>query len=629
MRFKSNINYCYLRALKHILVMLIGSIGSMVISTATIAGDTKLTEVTISDLQKALNLRDLTSVDLVDRYLARIETYDYDNAELNSIIRINPRAREIAAQLDEERQAKGPRSLLHGIPIIVKDNYNTYDLPTSAGSVALAGFVPSSDAFQVKKLRDAGAVILAKANMDEHAFNNDGVSSLGGQTKNAYDYTRNPGGSSAGTAVAIAANFGAAGLGTDTCGSITIPAAFNSLVGLRPTKGLTSVAGVIPLLDTDVTGPMTRTVEDLAIFMDVMQGYDANDPATNLVKSRVSSGFVKGLGSIELSTLRLGRLESQFTGSDFTANKVIEQGIQLLEEKGVTFVTIDESVFESLLKSINATTALEYKQEIAAYFEKNPGSGFKSIEEIVEAGIYHRFMDRYQPVIEGLKADYDPQQAKIRKQWMSLLNQAVDQVMKTANIDALVFPTLNAIPPKLKEGLRGIGMMNGLSCASGVPQLSLPMGLTAAGLPIGLSLIGKSLSDENLVAIAYSIEQNLQGRQEPLSAPELVNGMAPEPRSINIQISDTVTVAMTFDISTQLLSYKTDYFGTEDIYAVCLHASKTGAIIQCLSGINGRRMSGELMLNRTQVRSLYANELYIRVYSEISPRGEKGKRVFV
>ena len=203
--------------------MLIGSIGSMVISTTTIAGDTKLTEATISDLQKALNLGGLTSVELVDRYLARIEAYDDNNAELNSIIRINPRARELAAKLDKERQAKGPRSLLHGIPIIVKDNYNTYDLPTSAGSVALAGFIPSSDAFQVKKLREAGAIILAKANMDEHAFNNDGVSSLGGQTKNAYDYTRNPGGSSAGTAVAIAANFGAVGLGTDTCGSITIP----------------------------------------------------------------------------------------------------------------------------------------------------------------------------------------------------------------------------------------------------------------------------------------------------------------------------------------------------------------------------------------------------------------------
>ena len=607
--------------------MLVGGIGSLAVSFAATAEGFKITEATITDLQRALNTAELTSVELVDQYLARIEAYDQNNAALNSIIRINPNARSLALTLDQERQAQGPRGLLHGIPVIVKDNYNTVDLPTTAGSVALAGFMPSSDAFQVARLRDAGAIILAKANMDEHAFSNDGLSSLGGQTKNAYDYTRNPGGSSAGTAVAIAANFASIGLGTDTCGSISIPAAFNNLVGLRPTKGLTSVAGVIPLQHSDVTGPMTRTVKDLAILMDVMQGYDTNDPATSLVKSRVSSGFVKGLGSIELSTLRLGRLESQFTGSDFTANKVIEQGIQQLEEKGVTFVTIDESVFESLLTSINAITALEYKQEMAAYFDENPGSGFKSVEEIVEAGMYHQFMDRYQPVIEGLKADYDPQQAKIKKQWMSLLNQAVDQVMKTANIDALVFPTLNAVPPKIKEGLRGIGMMNRLSCVSGVPQLSLPMGLTEAGLPVGLSLIGNSLSDEKLVAIAYALEQNLQGRQEPLSAAELVDGKAPEPRSTNIQIGQSVNVAMTFNISTQLLSYQTNYLNTEEIYAVCLHASKTGPIIQCLSGPDRRRMSGEIMLNFTQVGALKANEFYIRVYSKASPKGEQGQQL--
>ena len=172
-------------------------------------------------------------------------------------------------------------------------------------------------------------------------------------------------------------------------------------------------------------------------------------------------------------------------------------------------------------------------------------------------------------------------------------------------------------------------MMNRLSCVSGVPQLSLPMGLTERGSPIGLSLIGKSLSDESLVAIAYAIEKNLQGRQEPLSTPELIDGMTPKAQAINIQMSDSIAVALSFDISTQVLTYKTDYLNTEDIYAVCLHASKIGPIIQCLSGINRRRMAGEIMLNRAQISSLTANELYIRVYSKASPKGALGQRVII
>ena len=169
--------------------------------------------------------------------------------------------------------------------------------------------------------------------------------------------------------------------------------------------------------------------------------------------------------------------------------------------------------------------------------------------------------------------------------------------------------------------------MNRLSCVSGVPQLSLPIGLTEAGLPIGLSLIGNNLNDEKLVAIAYALEQNLHGRQQPLSAPELINGQAPRPQSINIQLSGAVNVAMTFNISTQLLSYQTDYLNTEEIFAVCLHASKTGPIIQCLSGPDGRRMSGELMLNRAQISALNANALYLRVYSKANPKGEQGQQL--
>ena len=323
-------NSLYKLKIKSVIRLTVGT-ACLLFSIAGYPNSFNALEASLHDLQHALKSKQVTSLELVDAYLARINAYDQQNAELNAIIHINPNARKRASELDQERKTKGTRGPLHGIPVIVKDNYNTVDLPTTAGSVALAGFVPSSDAFQVAKLRQAGAIILAKANMDEHAFNNDGISSLGGQTKNAYDPSRNPGGSSAGTAVAIASNFAAVGLGTDTCGSIAIPAALNNLVGLRPSKGLTSVSGVIPASHlTDVTGPMTRTVKDLAILMDLMVGYDKHDPATQLIKERTSPGFVGSLGSRQLSTLRLGRLTQKFEDNGFYAAKVIDKAIAYL-----------------------------------------------------------------------------------------------------------------------------------------------------------------------------------------------------------------------------------------------------------------------------------------------------------
>ena len=604
------------------------TLASSLMPILVFADNVNVIEATLPELHQALNTGELTSLQLVEQYLSRIEAYDSSGAELNSIIRINSQARELALQLDKERQDKGPRSLLHGIPLIIKDNYNTQDLPTSGGSVALAGFIPSSDAFQIQKLREAGAIILAKANMDEHAFNNDGVSSLGGQTKNAYDYTRNPGGSSGGTAVAIAASFGAVGLGTDTCGSITIPAALNNLVGLRPTKGLTSVAGVIPLLSsTDVTGPVARTVTDLAIVMDIMAGYDDDDPATSIVKSRVPPGFVNGLGSLKLSSLRLGRLNSQFNGSDYRANQVIDQSIKQLEEMGVTFIDIDESIFDGLLKEINAIPALEYENDMAAYFIDNPEAGFESVKGIFESGMYSQFIDRFRPVSETFDEDYNDQKAKIRTHWMSLLNTAIGQMIASEDLDAMVFPTVNSIPAKIKE--HQMGMSGRLSCVSGAPLLTVPLGLTDAGLPIGLSLMGQHLADEHLVAVGYAIESVEKGRRAPLTAPKLVKGLAPRPQSFTTEITHSIKVAMTFNPSTQLLQYRTQYPNTENIYAVCLHASKVGPIIQCLSSIDGRRREGELMLNRAQVKALNAGNLSLRVYSQSSPKGELEQQIIV
>src|SRR5258705_6378926 len=242
-----------------------------------------VTEKTITELAAAMRTGATSSRRLVQAYLARIEAFDHQGPALNAIISINPKALDEADALDRERAARGLRGPLHGIPIVLKDNYDTAEMPTTAASTALKGSMPGRDAFQVKKLRDAGAVIVAKANLHEFARGITTISSLGGQTRNPYDPTRNPGGSSGGTGAAIAASFAAVGMGSDTCGSIRIPSAHNNLVGLRPTKGLSSIGGMIPLSSTqDVGGPLARTVEDLAITLDATIGEDPEDSATKL-----------------------------------------------------------------------------------------------------------------------------------------------------------------------------------------------------------------------------------------------------------------------------------------------------------------------------------------------------------
>jgi amidase len=256
---------------------------------AQIESQIEVAEATIPELQEAMVSGRATSVDITRAYLARIAAYDQAGPRLNSILRINPHALADAERLDAERMTRGSRGPLHGIPVLLKDNYDTFDMPTSAGSLPLAGLVPPDDAFQVRKLREAGAVILGKTNMHELAYGITTIASLGGQTLNPYDPRRNPGGSSGGTGAAIAASFAAIGWGSDTCGSIRIPAAHNNLVGLRPTKGLSSIDGIIPLAHTqDVGGPLARTVTDLAIALDATVGADPDDPATGALAGRPS-----------------------------------------------------------------------------------------------------------------------------------------------------------------------------------------------------------------------------------------------------------------------------------------------------------------------------------------------------
>src|SRR5690349_13778834 len=273
----------------------------------------EVAEVSIADEQKAMAEGRVSSKELVEAYLKRIEAFDQRGPRLNALITLNPNALRDAEALDRERASKGPRGPLHGIPVIVKDNYSTADMQTTAGTMALLGFVPSSDAFQVRKLREAGAVIIGKSNLHELASGIATVGSAFGQTLNPYDPSRNPGGSSGGTGAAIAASFAAAGMGSDTCGSIRIPSSVNNLVGLRPTKGLSSITGIVPLSVTqDVGGPLARSVADLAAMLDATIGEDPADAATKLAAGQARPKFAEALGGASLKGARIGILEPLF-----------------------------------------------------------------------------------------------------------------------------------------------------------------------------------------------------------------------------------------------------------------------------------------------------------------------------
>src|SRR5262245_40208074 len=268
-------------------------------------------EQSILDLQEAQTAGRVTSRGLVESYLARIAAYDQAGPQLNAIVMLNPRAREDADGLDRERAVKGPRGPLHGIPVLVKDNYDTADMPTTAGALGLATLRPTADAFQVKRLRDAGAVILGKTTMHELAAGITTISSLTGQTRNPYDLYRVPGGSSGGTGAAIGASFAAAGLGSDTCGALRIPAANQELVGRRGTHGLSSRSGVIPLSSTqDIAGPLARSVTDLAIMLDATVGPDPNDKITAEGASHIPKSYRDGLSADGLKGARIGVLRA-------------------------------------------------------------------------------------------------------------------------------------------------------------------------------------------------------------------------------------------------------------------------------------------------------------------------------
>ena len=483
-------------------------------------------EAGIPQIHAAMRAGQLTAHQLVREYLARIEAYDKAGPALNSLITVNPRALEVADSLDAAFAETGELTgRLHGIPVIVKDNFDTVDMPTTAGSLSLEGSVPPDDAYMVRALREAGAIILAKSNMAEFAFSPYETvgSMLPGYTRNPYAPTRVTAGSSGGTAAAVAASLGTVGLGTDTGNSIRGPSAHTALVGIRSTMGLTSRDGIIPLyLDRDIGGPMARSVTDAAIVFDVVAGYDPADSVTALAQGRRSEDYTEFLVPDALRGARIGvvRQLSNTAEADSEVVARFDEALTLLRELGAT--TIEPAEIPQL-DSLPTLYCPRFKVDIEAYLASlGEDAPVRTLAEIIESGRYH-------PSIAGRLRSYsqfttpaeDPRCVQADANADSL-RQSVRDLLWRRRLDALVFPTWSN-PARLIGDLNSPDGNNSyqLSPPTGFPSITVPMGYVRDGLPVGLQFLGDAWTEWKLIALAYSYEQATKHRRPPSMTPAL------------------------------------------------------------------------------------------------------------
>ena len=602
--------------------------GSLAALPVTQDQNVEVFEASIPDLQEAMADGRVTSVQLVDAYLARIRAYDQGGPALNSMIRLNPDALMQAAALDQERALMGARGPLHGIPIILKDNYDVAGLPTSGGSIALAGMIPPDDAFQVGKLREAGAVIIGKSNMHELAYGITTISSVGGQTRNPYDPSRNPGGSSGGTGAAIAASFAAIGWGSDTCGSIRIPASHHNLFGLRPTKGLSSIDGIIPLSHTqDVGGPLARTATDLAIALDATIGADAADPATRILADGALPRFFDELDAEALQGARIGILSTLFgeAADDREHARMVRAALDSMSAAGAEVVDVEIPGLDSLLSG-SSLIGLEFKWDLIDYLAATPAAPVASVQEILDGGLYHV---RLEGILRRTAGREERDSAAIARA-MDKRAAARDAVVATMDellLDALVYPTIRRRAARIGDPQGGSNCQ--LSATTGLPALSIPAGFTGLGLPVGLELLGRPLQDARLLALGFAFEQAFQPRRAPVRTPPLENGRAPEPLTFEVTAQGgraAARVLFTWDVTTSVLSYEVTVSGISaaEILGVGLHRAqpeREGGVLYRLSGPGGQIASGTMTLSAGEREALMGRDFYVRLYTTESPAG--------
>lgn len=488
-----------------------------------------ITEKSIRQIHAAIETGDLTCRQLIDMYLKRIEAYDRPT-DLNAILLVNPHARARADQLDLEFERTNRLRPLHGVAVILKDNYDTRDLPTTAGSKALDGSIPPDDAYQVRKLREAGAIILAKSNMAEFAFTPySTISSIGGTTRNPYDLQRVPAGSSGGTAAAVAASFGTVGLGTDTGNSIRGPSSHTALVGLRPTLGLTSRDGIVPLfIRNDVGGPMCRTVEDVARVMDVIAGFDPADPITAKSICKMPTTYLDVLHEDGLQGARIGILETLCSDAsgDPEVQELFEKSVACMESVGAVII---DSVEIPGLKEMQKNLWIDtFRHDIEQYLASlGNGAPIRSLEEIIESGKFHpsiagRLTHALRAEVPAeLRSPYsaDPVDAPKRRELLEIVRQIMDE----QRLDALAYPTWNNSPRRIGDVSSPHGNNSPfIAPHTGQPAITVPMGFTKSGLPAGLQLLGRPFSEPTLLKLAYAFENATKHRRPRSKFPPLV-----------------------------------------------------------------------------------------------------------
>jgi amidase len=572
-------------------------------------------EKSIAELQAALGSGAVTSRALVLGYLARIRAYDLLGPQINAMIAMNPKVLEIADALDRERAAGRVRGPLHGIPIVVKDNFETIDMPMTGGTLALTGFMTGRDAFQVKKLRDAGVVIIGKTNLHELAAGITTISSLGGQTRNPYDLSRNPGGSSGGTGAAVASSFAAAGMGSDTCGSIRIPAANNNLFGLRGTMGLSSRNGIIPLSHTqDIGGPLARTVTDLAAMLDATVGADPEDAITQASAGHIPPSYRDLLKGDALHGVAIGVVKNLFGSSpdDEEVGAIDRKALEAMQKAGATLVDVSIPGVDEQMRGSSLIDA-EFKFDLIAYLSRWPGAPVHSLGEILDRGDYSTALETMFRRRNARTSPDTPDVAQARARRTDLLH-AVTALMAAQQLDVLAYPPLRRKAAAIGEPQRG-GENCQLSASTGLPAISVPAGFTDDGVPVGLEMMGAAWSEAKLLSIAFSYEQATQPRRAPAATPALVNGRAPSTLTFVVNLAGA-HVTFSFDPEAGTLAWDTT--STTPLVA-SVHRGRQGPAIATLITNKASESAGIVTLLPADRTALRASGLFLAVRTMAAP----------
>jgi Asp-tRNA(Asn)/Glu-tRNA(Gln) amidotransferase A subunit family amidase len=606
-------------------------------------------EKSISELQAAMIGGQVTSAQLVAFYLDRITAYDQAGPRLNAVISLNPKAAADARALDAERRTRGARGPLHGIPVLLKDNYETKDLLTTGGSLALSGVVPRDDAFQVRKLRQAGAVILGKVNLHELALGLTTVSSLGGQTLNPYDVTRAPGGSSGGSGVAAAANYAAFTMGTDTSGSIRIPSSHNAIVGLRPSLGLSSRSGIIPFGHTqDTGGPMARSVSDIAIVLDATVGYDPKDPVTAAGNGKIPPTYTSSLKRDALKGARVGVLNELFGNApeDLEVGSVVRRAIDEMKTEGATAIDVSVPTLAVLLMQSNLLSQ-ELKFYLGEYLKGLPRAHVTSIEDLLTSGLHSASLQGILDVANAVPEHYlSGDDYKQRLEARVALGEAILAAMDANRLDVIAYPTVRRIAPVV--GGPQIGSNAGLSAQTGFPAITVPAGFTPGGFPVGIEMIARPFAEPTLIGLAFAFEQTTRHRRPPAStssprtsstnAAAVAPGNGPGDRSVSVEVHATgaqsappsnipfrAFARFTFNERTRQLGYDVVLSGESlnQIAGVYLHRRANrpnGGVAYILAKSSAPTISGTVTLLDQEVVDLKAGKFYVSAVSRKSPR---------